>query len=67
MLAGEAELPFAAVGYLTDYANSVIPEPEPVSALTARIAEAPRVLAAAVAGALPRIGDLGATGTVLRL
>lgn len=67
VLAGEAELPFAAVGYLTDYANSVIPEPEPVSALTARIAEAPRVLAAAVAGALPRIGDLGATGTVLRL
>jgi len=67
VLAGEAEVPFAAVGYLTDYANGVIPEPEPVSALTARIAEAPGVLAAVVAGALPRIGDLGATGTVLRL
>ena len=67
VLAGEAEVPFAAVGYLTDYANGVIPEPEPVSALTARIAEAPGVLAAVVAGALPRIGGLGPTGTVLRL
>ena len=67
VLAGEAEVPFAAVGYLTDYANGVIPEPEPVSALTARIAEAPGILAAAVAGALPRIGGLDPTGTMLRL
>lgn len=67
VLAGEAELPFAVVGYLTDYANGVIPEPEPVAALTARIAEAPDVLARVVAGALPRIGGLGPTGTVLRL
>ena len=67
VLAGEAELPFAALGYLTDYANGVIDEPEPVSALTTRIAEAPGVLAGVVAGALPRVGDPGPTGTVLRL
>lgn len=29
VLAGEAELPIAAVGYVTDYANGVGPEPEP--------------------------------------
>lgn len=67
VLAGEAELPIAVVGYLTDYANGVIPEPEPVEALTARIAEAPGVLAAVVAGALGRIGPGGPVGTVLRL
>lgn len=67
VLAGEAELPLAVVGYLTDYANGVIPEPEPVSALTARIAEAPGVLAAVVAGALGRIGPVGPVGTVLGL
>ena len=67
VLAGEAELPFAVVGYLTDYANGVIPEPEPVEALTARIAEAPRVLAAVVRDALPRVGAVPPVGTVLRL
>lgn len=68
VLAGEAEVPLAAIGYLTDYANGVIPEPEPVEALTRRIAEAPRVLAAVVDAALPLIGQPpGPTGTVLRL
>ena len=68
VLAGEAEIPLAAVGYLTDYANGVIPEPEPVEALTRRISEAPGVLAAVVDAALPLIGGRpGPTGTVLRL
>jgi 5'-methylthioadenosine phosphorylase len=67
VLAGEAEVPIAVVGYLTDYANGVMPEPEPVSALTARIAEAPHVLAAVVRDALPRIGGASASGTLLRL
>ena len=30
VLAGEAELPFALLGYATDYANGVQPEPTPV-------------------------------------
>lgn len=67
VLAGEAELPIAVVGYLTDYANGVIAELEPVEALTARIAEAPHVLAAVIRSALPRIHDATASGTVLRL
>lgn len=67
VLAGEAGLPMAVAGFLTDYANGVIPEPEPVSALTARIAAAPVVLAAVVAGALGRVGPVGPVGTVLRL
>jgi len=67
VLAGEAQLPLAVVGYLTDYANGVIPEPEPVEALTARIAEAPRVLAGVVQDSLPRIGRVAPVGTVLRL
>lgn len=68
VLAGEAEVPMAAIGYLTDYANGVIPVPEPVEALTRRIAEAPRVLAVVVDAALTLIGGTpGPTGTVLRL
>lgn len=68
VLAGEAEVPMAAVGYLTDYANGVIAELESVEALTRRIAEAPRVLAAVVDAALPLIAEPpGPTGTVLRL
>ena len=33
MLAGEAELPYALLGYATDYANGVKPEPTPVEEL----------------------------------
>jgi 5'-methylthioadenosine phosphorylase len=34
VLCGEAELPYALLGFLTDYANGVSPEPTPVSELT---------------------------------
>lgn len=36
VLAGEAELPLALVGFVTDYANGVAAEPEPVQALLDR-------------------------------
>src|SRR6266545_3394857 len=38
VLAGEAELPFALVGYATDYANGVQPDPTPVERLLDLIA-----------------------------
>jgi 5'-methylthioadenosine phosphorylase len=34
VLCGEAELPYALLGYATDYANGVRPQPTPVSELT---------------------------------
>jgi 5'-methylthioadenosine phosphorylase len=56
VLCGEAQLPYALLGYATDYANGVQPEPTPVDELLRLIAESSdvfaRVLAAAVA-ALP--------------
>ena len=33
VLCGEAELPYALLGYATDYANGVTPEPTPVEEL----------------------------------
>ena len=39
VLCGEAELPYGLLGYVTDYANGVTPEPTPVSEL-ARLVEA---------------------------
>ncbi len=39
VLAGEAELPLAVVGFVTDFANGVAEEPEPVSALLERMAQ----------------------------
>jgi purine nucleoside phosphorylase len=41
VLAGEAELPYALTGYVTDYANGVTPEPTPVAELV-RLVEASR-------------------------
>jgi 5'-methylthioadenosine phosphorylase len=65
VLAGEAELPMALAGFVTDYANG-IGEPEPVEALLARMRDSTGVLAALVAQALPRIGELRPAGTVHR-
>ena len=56
VLAGEAELPFALVGFTTDYANGIA-EPEPVSALLSRLADSSGVFAMLVAAAAARIGD----------
>ncbi|MFH0241453.1 MTAP family purine nucleoside phosphorylase [Streptomyces sp. HK10] len=53
VLAGEAELPLALVGFVTDHANGVAPVPEPVEALLERMAASRKVLADLVGHALP--------------
>ncbi|NUR05216.1 MAG: MTAP family purine nucleoside phosphorylase [Streptomyces sp.] len=66
VLAGEAELPMALVGYVTDYANGVTPTPEPVEALLERMASSRGVFAALAERALPGLGVLPPTGFVHR-
>ena len=68
VLCGEAELPYALIGYATDYANGVKDEPTPVAQLLRLIGASTEVFAAVVREALERIpaGDLGPTGFVYR-
>jgi purine nucleoside phosphorylase len=68
VLSGEAELPFALVGYATDYANGVRPEPTPVERLLELIAASTQVFARLLATALPRIdeAELRPAGVVYR-
>jgi len=55
VLAGEAELPFALVGYVTDYANGVQAEATPVARLLELIAASTESFARMLAAALPLI------------
>src|SRR5919108_2903637 len=55
VLAGEAELPFALVGYATDYANGVQAEATPVERLLELIAASTDLFARLLEEALPRI------------
>ncbi len=57
VLAGEAELPFALIGYATDYANGVRPEPTPVERLLELIAASTETFARVLAAAVPRIDE----------
>jgi purine nucleoside phosphorylase len=69
VLAGEAELPFALVGYATDYANGVHAEPTPVARLLELIAASTDAFARLLAAALPRVAAAEApapTGVVYR-
>jgi purine nucleoside phosphorylase len=68
VLAGEAELPFALVGYATDYANGVQAEATPVERLLELIAASTDTFARLLEAALPRIdaGALAPTGVVYR-
>jgi 5'-methylthioadenosine phosphorylase len=66
VLAAEAELPMALVGYLTDYANGVQDEPEPVDALLARVGESTGTFASVLETAVPMLGDCAPAGTVHR-
>jgi purine nucleoside phosphorylase len=69
VLCGELELPFALMGFVTDYANEVVPgEPTPVSTLIELMGASPGRFADVLRGALPRIVDKppGAAGTVYR-
>ena len=56
VLCGELELPFALIGFVTDYANEVIPgEPTPVSTLGELMASSTAVFAAVLGGAVGRL------------
>ncbi len=71
VLCGELELPFALVGFVTDYANEVVPgEPTPVTTLFELVERSSAVFASLLREALPRIVSLesppAAAGTVVR-
>src|SRR3954454_15019012 len=55
VLCGEAELPYALLGYATDYANGVSPEPTPVEELVRLIGASGDVFARVLAEAVSRI------------
>jgi purine nucleoside phosphorylase len=66
VLCGEAELPFALLGYATDYANGVSERPTPVARLLELIAASTGAFAAVLAAALPRVAEATAAGVVYR-
>jgi purine nucleoside phosphorylase len=71
VLSGELELPFALVGFITDYANEVFPgQPTPVTTLFELVARSGEVFGQLLARALPLIaaaeGTLAAAGSVVR-
>ena len=68
VLCGEAELPYALLGYATDYANGVMEEPTPVERLMELIAASREAFASVLAAALPRVAetDPRPAGVVLR-
>jgi purine nucleoside phosphorylase len=63
-LCGELELPFALIGFVTDYANQVVPgEPTPVATLGELMARSPAVFAEVLTHAVPRLEREAATAT----
>jgi purine nucleoside phosphorylase len=58
VLAGEAGIPYALVGYATDYANGVAEENTPVDELMGLIERSRAVLAQTVEGAISRLGQV---------
>ncbi|HWH93674.1 MAG TPA: MTAP family purine nucleoside phosphorylase [Baekduia sp.] len=68
VLAGEAEIPFALVGYATDYANGVDEEPTPVEELVRLVGASPAAFAATLKAALPRVleAELKPVGSYFR-
>ena len=68
VLAGEAELPYALMGYATDYANGVQAQATPVATLLELIARSTETFASVLQAALPGVpaDGLGAPGVVHR-
>jgi purine nucleoside phosphorylase len=54
VLCGEAELPYALLGYVTDYANGVREPPTPVATLLEMMAASTGAFAAVLGAAVPR-------------
>jgi purine nucleoside phosphorylase len=67
-LCGEAELPYALLGYATDYANGVQDEPTPVKTLLDMMTASTETFAAVLGAAVPRAAaaDPKPAGTVYR-
>ena len=55
VLAGEAELPFCLVGFVTDHANGVMSEPTPAAVLGRLLSESAPAFTALLSAAAPRI------------
>ncbi len=66
VLAGEAELPYALLGFLTDYANGVKDEATPVEMLIEMMAASTGVFARVLAAAVPRVSAPRPPGVVYR-
>jgi purine nucleoside phosphorylase len=72
VLCGEFELPYGLIGFVTDYANEVVPgEPTPVATLTELMGSSSGVFAEVLAEAVRRLGAADrapvAAGIMLRL
>lgn len=69
VLCGELGLPFALMGFVTDYANEVMPgEPTPLATLTELMGRSPETFGQVLRGALPEVEAAvpAAAGTLLR-
>jgi purine nucleoside phosphorylase len=68
VLCGEVELPYALLGYATDYANGVTAEATPVQTLLDMMAASTQTFAAILSEAVPRAAaaELAPAGTVYR-
>jgi 5'-methylthioadenosine phosphorylase len=69
VLCGEAELPYALLGYATDYANGVMEQATPVDELLRLIARSTGVFARVLEAAVPLVADgrdLSPPGVVYR-
>lgn len=70
VLCGELELPYALIGFVTDYANGVKPgAPTPVGTLTELMGRSSEIFADVLRGALPRLSERrpSPAGTVYRV
>jgi purine nucleoside phosphorylase len=68
VLCGESELPYALLGYATDYANGVKEEPTPVEELVRLIGTSTDVFATVLASAVAKLGtrELAPPGELYR-
>src|SRR5207248_3092778 len=57
VLCGEAELPYALMGYATDYANGIAAEPAPAEEMIRLMGESTGTFAAVLRAALPRLAE----------
>jgi purine nucleoside phosphorylase len=66
VLCGELELPYALLGYATDYANGVTDEATPVETLIAMMAASTEAFSSVLSAALPKISEPKPPGVVYR-